>query len=76
MAALNAVEMEFAKVLHEATPACVMGGRMNLGRITPPPSLPGSAGLDTPYWATAGAMRYGAGPWDYGYGTPAGPWPA
>jgi len=38
--------------------------------------FPGHGGMDTPYWATDGSMRFGAGPWDYGYGSPTGPWPA
>jgi hypothetical protein len=56
----------------------VAGGMINLYEDGPrphPPIEPGHGGLDTPYWATGGAMRYGAGPWDYGYGSPTGPWP-
>jgi hypothetical protein len=60
---------------HEATTQ-VGGGMINLREERPiPPIDPGHGGMDTPYWATGGAMRYGAGPWDYGYGSPTGPWP-
>lgn len=52
----------------------ISGGMINLNRVpTPPPEQP-HGGADTPYWATKGAMRFGAGPWDYGYGSPEGPW--
>ena len=67
--------LEFAEELDESALACVAGGMMNLGRHIPPPIEPGHGGIDTPYWNTDGAMRYGAGPWDYGYGSPTGPWP-
>ncbi|MBK7354201.1 MAG: hypothetical protein IPI97_11425 [Nitrosomonas sp.] len=40
-----------------------------------PPDQPHGGSLPVDYWATAGAMRFGAGPWDYGYGSPTGPWP-
>ena len=60
---------------HEATTQ-VGGGMINLYEERPiVPKDPGHGGIDTPYWATDGAMRYGAGPWDYGYGSPTGPWP-
>jgi hypothetical protein len=49
-------------------------GSGNKARPGPPPE--GSfGGLDQPYWASSESMRYGAGPWDYGYGSPTGPWP-
>jgi len=56
----------------------VGGGMINLRDQSPgkPPPDPGHGGMDTPYWATDGSMRFGAGPWDYGYGSPTGPWPA
>ncbi len=66
--------VERAEELDQEDLGCVGGGMINLGRHVPPPIEP-HGGLDTPYWATDGAMRYGAGPWDYGYGSPTGPWP-
>jgi hypothetical protein len=63
--------------LDAAALADVAGGMINLYDERPrrPPIEPGHGGIDTPYWATDGAMRFGAGPWDYGYGSPTGPWP-
>ncbi len=61
--------------LDDESAAIVAGGMINLDRIVSPPIDPGHGGLPTPYWETDGAMRYGAGPWDYGYGSPTGPWP-
>lgn len=56
--------------------ALVGGGMINLERPAHiPPEQPHGGGLPVDYWATAGAMRFGAGPWDYGYGSPTGPWP-
>lgn len=76
MTALNMEHLRFAERLDEAAMAAVSGGMINLERIHVPPSEPGSGGIDTPYWDTRGASRFGAGPWDYGYGSPTGPWPA
>ena len=75
---MTTLTMQYAESIEEldqAALASVGGGRMNLGRITPSPIEPGHGGIGTPYWDTNGAMRYGAGPWDYGYGSPTGPWP-
>lgn len=54
----------------------VAGGMINQGRMPKPPPDPGHGGLDQPYWASDESMRFGAGRWDYGYGSPTGPWPA
>lgn len=75
MTTLTLGHMEFVEALDEAALAYICGGMINLERIHHPPIDPGHGGLDTPYWDTNGAMRYGAGPWDYGYGSPTGPWP-
>ena len=75
MTTLTVRHVELIEELDQAALASVGGGMINLGRHTPPPIEPGHGGIDTPYWATDGAMRYGAGPWDYGYGSPTGPWP-
>lgn len=70
------------ETLDAAAVATVAGGMMalyddgsgNKARPGAPPE--GSFGaLDQPYWASAESMRYGAGPWDSGYGSPTGPWP-
>lgn len=54
----------------------ISGGMIKLERPPHiPPEQPHGGGIPADYWATAGAMRFGAGPWDYGYGSPTGPWP-
>lgn len=50
-------------------------GTGNKARPGPPPEG-AFGGLDQPYWDSDGAFRYGAGPWDYGYGVPNGPFEA
>ena len=75
MTTLTVEHVEFVEELDQAALTCVGGGRINLGRVQPPPIEPGHGGIGAPYWDTAGANRYGAGPWDYGYGSPTGPWP-
>ena len=75
MRTLNLQHLESIEELDAAALACVSGGMINLERIHVPPAEPGGGGLGTPYWDTNGAMRFGAGPWDYGYGSPTGPWP-
>jgi hypothetical protein len=52
--------------------AHIAGGMMPLyeyGRPGFPPEGDGGAG-DQPYSDSAESMRYGAGPWDSGYGSP------
>lgn len=49
-------------------------GKGNKARPGTPPE-DGFGALDQPYWQSGESMRYGAGPWDYGYGSPTGPWP-
>lgn len=63
------------EVLTHEQLTCVSGGMINLGRLHIPPDQPHGGGLPVDYWETAGSMRFGAGPWDYGYGSPTGPWP-
>lgn len=74
-----------SSTLHELdreTAARVAGGMIPLyddgtGNKARPGAPPegGFGGLDQPYWASSESLRYGAGPWDYGYGSPTGPWP-
>lgn len=65
------------QALDHAALHLIGGGMINLREERPiKPIEPGHGGLDLPYWADSGAMRFGAGPWDYGYGSPTGPWPA
>lgn len=49
-------------------------GTGNKSRPGPPPEG-ALGGLDQPYGESNESLRYGAGPWDYGYGSPSGPWP-
>ncbi|HMV13302.1 MAG TPA: hypothetical protein PKD88_00710 [Nitrosomonas sp.] len=64
------------EVLTHEQLTCVSGGMIKLDRLPHiPPDQPHGGGLPVDYWATAGTMRFGAGPWDYGYGSPTGPWP-
>ncbi len=67
----------YVQELTQKEAATVAGGMINLYDERPhrPPNEPGHGGLDQPYWASGESMRYGAGPWDYGYGSPTGPWP-
>ena len=64
------------EVLTHEQLTCVSGGMIKLDRLPHiPPDPTHGGGLPVDYSATAGAMRFGAGPWDYGYGSPTGPWP-
>jgi hypothetical protein len=68
-------DLEMREELATDELSAVRGGMIKLPRETPPPADPGHNGLDTPYWDTNAAhTRYGYGPWDYGYGSPTGPW--
>ena len=64
------------RTLDDDLTAVVAGGMINLDRHTVPPQDTGHSAIPVPYAETDGSMRYGAGPWDYGYGSPTGPWPA
>jgi len=69
--------------LDAAAAARVAGGMLPLyddgtgdkSRPGAPPEGSFGGGLDQWYWDSAESMRFGAGPWDYGYGSPTGPWP-
>ena len=76
MRTLNLQHVEAIEELDAAALTCVSGGRIDL-ELTPhaPLDEPGGGVLGLPYALTKGAMRFGAGPWDYGYGSPTGPWP-
>jgi hypothetical protein len=67
-------------VIEELDPesiARVAGGMINLydGPRPHPPIDPGHGGLDQPYGESNDSLRFGAGPWGSGYGSPTGPWP-
>ena len=76
--------LEVVEELDAATAACIAGGMMaeyddgtgNKARPGPPPEGALGSGVDQPYGESNDSLRYGAGPWDYGYGSPTGPWPA
>lgn len=49
-------------------------GTGNKARPGPPPEG-ALGGLDQPYGESNDSLRFGAGPWGSGYGSPTGPWP-
>ena len=68
-------------VIEELDPefiTCVADGMINQYEGGPrhhPPIDPGHGGLDQPYGESNDSLRFGAGPWGSGYGSPTGPWP-
>ena len=83
MTTLTLTDVAGIEELDQAAIARVAGGMIpeyddGTGNKARPGFPPEGAlgGLDRPYWDSDGSFRYGAGPWDYGYGVPNGPFQA